>query len=86
MMKRISRATLRGKPLNEDCKRANRATHEYGKEDNRVYCYGLYTEFSDCDIREECYGPDYDHDYDELEEMISYLKCSTENAALLMIL
>ena len=54
MMKRISRATLRGKPLNEDCKRANRATHEYGKEDNRVYCYGLYTEFSDCDIREEC--------------------------------
>ena len=54
MMKRISRATLRGKPLNEDCKIVNRATHEYGKEDNRVYCYGLYTEFSDCDIREEC--------------------------------
>lgn len=53
-MKRIDRATLRGKPLDEDCKRAKTTTGEYGKEDKRVYCYGLYRECSCCDIREEC--------------------------------
>lgn len=40
-MERITRADLRGKPLDKDCKKAYRATHEYGAEDNRVYCYGL---------------------------------------------
>lgn len=40
-MKKISRAKLRGKPLDEDCKKANRTTHEYGLNDNRIYCYGL---------------------------------------------
>lgn len=53
-MKRIDRATLRGKPLDEDCKRANTTTGEYGKEDKRVYCFGLYKECSNCDIRKEC--------------------------------
>ena len=28
----INRAKLRGKPLDSDCKRANRTTHEYGME------------------------------------------------------
>ena len=28
----ISRAKLRGKPLDSDCKQAYRATHEYGGE------------------------------------------------------
>lgn len=41
-MKRVSRAKLRGKPLEPYCKRANTTTNEYGIEDNRVYCYGLY--------------------------------------------
>lgn len=40
-MKKISRAKLRGKPLDEDCKSANRTTHEDGLEDNRIFCYGL---------------------------------------------
>ncbi len=40
-MKRISRAKLRGKPLDKDCKKANRTTNEWGPEDNRVFCYGL---------------------------------------------
>lgn len=53
-MKKINRAKLRGKPLDSECKRANRTTHEYGLEDNRVFCFGLYTELSDCDIRVEC--------------------------------
>lgn len=40
-MKRINRAQLRGKPLDEDCKKAYTLTHEYGEHDNRVFCMGL---------------------------------------------
>ncbi len=36
-MRRLTRADLRGKPLESYCKRANTTT-----EDNRVYCYGLH--------------------------------------------
>ena len=50
----ISRAKLRGKPLDSDCNRAHRTTHEYGVEDDRVYCYGLYEDTSDWKIREKC--------------------------------
>lgn len=39
---RTSRASLRGKPLDEDCKKANTTTHEMGTNDKRVFCYGLY--------------------------------------------
>lgn len=41
-MKRISRAILRGRPLDPACKIAHTTTGEYGPEDNRVFCYGLY--------------------------------------------
>lgn len=41
-MTRVTRAKLRGKPLEPYCKMANTTTGEFGKEDNRVYCYGLY--------------------------------------------
>lgn len=37
----VSRAELRGKPLEPYCEKANTTTGEYGKEDKRVYCYGL---------------------------------------------
>ena len=37
----IDRAKLRGKPLDEDCKRAHRTSHEYGIKDDRVFCYGI---------------------------------------------
>ena len=50
----ISRAKLRGKPLDNDCKQAHRTTHEYGMEDDRVYCYGLYEDMSDWEIRKKC--------------------------------
>ena len=40
--RKISRAELRGKPLEPECKKANTTTNEYGKDDNRVYCYGLF--------------------------------------------
>lgn len=53
-MKKITRAELRGKPLDKECYRANRTTNECGKKDNRVFCFGLYAEFSDCDICEKC--------------------------------
>lgn len=35
------RAILRGKPLDENCKRASVTTREYGQDDNRKFCYGL---------------------------------------------
>ena len=50
----ISREKLRGKPLDSDCMRANKTTHEYGMEDDRVYCYDLYEDMSDWKIRKKC--------------------------------
>ncbi len=35
------RAVQRGKPLLDMCYKANRATHEYGENDDRVFCLGL---------------------------------------------
>lgn len=35
----ISRAKLRGKKLDEDCKGACTSTNEYGPDDDRVFCY-----------------------------------------------
>lgn len=37
----ISRAKLRGKALDNDCKTAHITSHEYGLDDDRVFCYGL---------------------------------------------
>ena len=39
---KTNRAVLRGRQLDEDCKKANTTTHEMGKDDNRVFCHGLY--------------------------------------------
>lgn len=49
----ISRAKLRGCNLDEDCKRANTTTNEYGLDDNRVFCHGLYNCRTD-EIIEKC--------------------------------
>lgn len=40
-MRGIDRAQLRGKELDEDCRRAHVTRHEYGPGDNRVFCHGL---------------------------------------------
>ena len=40
-MRKITRDKLRGKPLDEDCKRAYTTTHECGSDDNRILCYGI---------------------------------------------
>ena len=53
-MKRIYRRQLRGRALDTDCIKANTTSNEYGKDDMRVFCYGLYKEMSDCDIQEKC--------------------------------
>lgn len=37
----INRAKLRGAPLELFCKRAHTTTHEYGQDDDRVFCYGI---------------------------------------------
>lgn len=37
----ITRAKLRGRKLDKDCRRAHTTTHEYDKNDNRIFCYGL---------------------------------------------
>ena len=53
-MKTISRAVVRGKPLDEDCKTANVSKHEFGSNDNRCFCYGLYVPCNDWEIQQKC--------------------------------
>ena len=50
----ISRAKLRGKPLDDDCKAAPRSTSEFGEDDYRVFCYGLFKEQSVTEICDKC--------------------------------
>lgn len=45
---------MRGKPLDEDCKTANVSKHEYGLNDNRRFCYGLYVPCNDWEIQHKC--------------------------------
>jgi len=52
-MKRITRAQLKKRPLEPICKRANTTTNEYGKEDNRIFCYGLIDSMND-ELLEGC--------------------------------
>lgn len=47
------RAAQRGRPLDEDCYKANRTTHEYGSEDTRFFCYGVNNGFPD-EIADKC--------------------------------
>ena len=37
----INRAKLRGKPLDEDCKKAKTTSCEYGIYDGRIFCLGI---------------------------------------------
>lgn len=49
----ISRAKLRGKVLDKDCKTAHTTSHEYGLEDDRAFCYGL-VDLSNDELLEKC--------------------------------
>ena len=46
-MKRVSRAQLRGRPLDSLCKKAYTTTHEYGRDYKRVFCYGFEDSMTD---------------------------------------
>lgn len=37
---KMTRADLRGKPLDSDCRKANTSRGERGADDMRVFCYG----------------------------------------------
>lgn len=49
----ISRAKIRGKKLDEDCKIACTSTNEYGQDDDRVFCYGRVY-YSTDELIEKC--------------------------------
>ena len=52
-MKLVSRAQLRGRPLDKDCEKAEISKHEYGPNDNRCFCYGLKDMMTD-DLIDSC--------------------------------
>ena len=53
-MKRVSRAQLRGKPLDDDCRIAGISKHECGPDDQRCFCYGLKDMMTD-DLVDKCW-------------------------------
>lgn len=46
-MKRVTRKQMRGKPLDPLCKKAHTTTNEYGLDDKRVFCYGIWESRTD---------------------------------------
>ena len=44
---------LRGTPLDKDCKTAHTTTHKYGKDDNRIFCYGI-VDLTNDELLEKC--------------------------------
>lgn len=54
-MKKVSRAQMRGKSLDPDCKKAHRNTNTWGKCDKRVLCFGLTDPVND-EPFEKCLG------------------------------
>ena len=47
MGKTIDRKHLRTAPLHPFCIKAHTTRHEYGLDDNRVYCYGVIDKMTD---------------------------------------
>ena len=43
----VNRAQLRGVALDADCRRAHTTQHEYGMEDERIFCYGIVDTMTD---------------------------------------
>lgn len=54
IIKAVNRAMLRGKRLDDDCRRAIISKYEYGPSDNRCFCYGLYENYSVYEIKNKC--------------------------------
>ena len=54
-MKRITRAQIRGKPLDEDCKTiAKPDSGQYGSNDKRCFCTGLWNPMYEA-FEEKCF-------------------------------
>ena len=55
LVEKYVNAKLKDKALDTDCvlKKAYISTNEYGEEDNRRYCYGLFDNFKD-EVSEKC--------------------------------
>lgn len=51
---KYDRAEQRGKPLDDDCYHANISKYEYGMNDKRCFCYGLYAPNSTSEIHPKC--------------------------------
>ena len=52
-MSKITRSDLRGKKLEAFCYKAKISKNECGPNDNREYCYGLFSKQND-ELIEEC--------------------------------
>lgn len=53
-MKRKTRAQMRGKPLDDDCKKYGRPdSGQFGPEDRRCFCTGMLDRMTD-DIVDKC--------------------------------
>ena len=55
MEQTMSRVKMRGKKLDDDCKKANISKHESGPHDSRCFCYGLIDCTTD-DTLKKCVG------------------------------
>ena len=54
-MKRITRAQLRGKPLDEDCRKiAKSDSGQFGPNDKRCFCTGIWSPMYE-DYLEKCF-------------------------------
>ena len=52
-MKIVNRALLRGAPLETMCRQAKTTHHEFGREDRRVFCFGV-TEAGGANLMPPC--------------------------------
>ena len=53
-MKRVTRATLRGKPLDDDCRKYGRTDPgQYGEADKRCFCTGILNLMRE-DLEDKC--------------------------------
>lgn len=68
-MKRITRAQLRGKPLDEDCKKYGRSNSgQCGSWDKRCFCTGIWNRMYDEFERKCLTCPAWDNNADAIEE------------------
>ena len=54
-MKRVTRAEIRGKPLDDDCKRYGYSkSGQFGPDDKRCFCSGIWNRMTD-EFERKCF-------------------------------